>query len=374
MGVAEDIRKLAASVPQRKRYVRTEEATKNSLVMPFISALGYDIHDPQEVIPEFNVDVEVKQEAVDYAILKDGKSIILVECKRASDSLNNKKHLSQLIGYYNVTEARFGILTNGVEYRFYTDLSKTNLMDRSPFLTINMLALTDEHVSDICLFAKAAFDERAIWKLVYKREVEEKALKAISKNIAREFASPSRDLVRIFARGVLGKGYQKPSEWERVTNLTKGAIDQFVGRNVPLKVENDVSPPTKKTPTDVVPDYSKYQNWEQLRANPEHHNLYETLRRYVDSLGREVQINPTKYYISFRRKRAAIYFQYRPGKSLMYLFVNADLERISLQEGFTRKLLKSMHYPPCNIEITIRNHDDLRRAMPLIKRSYDEAG
>ena len=61
--------------------------------------------------------------------------------------------------------------------------------------------------------------------------------------------------------------------------MVKRALDQFAGRIVPVKVENDVPPPIDKPPTDEVLDYSKYQNWEQLSANPEHHNLYETLSK-----------------------------------------------------------------------------------------------
>ena len=216
MGVAEDIRELAASVPQRKRYLRSEEATKNSLVMPFISALGYDIHHPQEVIPEFTADAGVKQhEKVDYAIMKDGRPSILVECKSATVTLG-REHLSQLLRYYAVTDARFGILTNGVEYRFYTDLRKRNVMDESPFLVVNMLDLKEGQVEEICRFAKYRFDAQAIWDLVNNRKREQRDLQTISDNIAREFANPSSDLVRLLAKGVLGKGVQKWAEKERV--------------------------------------------------------------------------------------------------------------------------------------------------------------
>lgn len=48
--------------------------------MPFISALGYDVFNPTEVIPEFTADVGTKKgEKVDYAIKKDDKIIILIE-------------------------------------------------------------------------------------------------------------------------------------------------------------------------------------------------------------------------------------------------------------------------------------------------------
>ncbi|MDE0609515.1 MAG: type I restriction enzyme HsdR N-terminal domain-containing protein [Anaerolineaceae bacterium] len=230
MSVESAIRAIAASIEEKRPFIRGEESTKDALIRPMIRALGYDTSNPAEVTAEFVADVGVKQhEAVDYAILKNGEPIILVECKRASASLNNKKHLSQLIRYYNATDARFGILTNGIEHRFYTDLRKRNVMDEKPFLVVNMLELSDDMVVEVCRFAKSEFDAQAIWDLVNTREKEQKELQIIRDNISREFTSPSRDLVRIFARGVLGKGYQKPSEWERVIELTKRALDQHTG-------------------------------------------------------------------------------------------------------------------------------------------------
>ena len=202
--------------------MRTEEATKNAFVMPFISALGYDIHDPLEVIPEFTADAGVRQqEKVDYAIMKDGRPSILVECKSANVSLG-KDHLSQLIRYYAVTDARYGILTNGVVYQFFTDLVKRNVMDEEPFLVVDMLDLSDDMLAEVARFARSEFDAQAIWDLVDRRQTEERELKIIGENIAREFANPSRDLVRILAKGVLRKGNQRRSEWERVTQSHKG--------------------------------------------------------------------------------------------------------------------------------------------------------
>ena len=375
MGVAESIRELAASVPQRKRHVRSEEATKNAFVMPFITALGYDIHDPTEVVPEFTADAGVKQsEKVDYAIMKDGRPSILVECKSAGVSLG-KEHLSQLIRYYAVTDARFGILTNGIEYQFFTDLRKPNVMDESPFMVVDMRELDDGALAEVSRFAKHTFDEQSIWDLVHTREVEQKDLQIITGNITREFATPSKEMVKLLAKGVLGKGYQSRSEWERVTRLTKRALDLHMSKTDPDK---DASSQTVTVPVptrpDDEPDYSKYQNWEQLKANPELYSLFVALREYARSLSNEVLVNPTKYYISFRRKRTVAYVKAQTGKKRLIVYVYAILERTPLRKGFTSELPEWSHYPPCNLEIIISNQDDLERAKPLLKRSYDESG
>jgi predicted type IV restriction endonuclease len=97
--------------------------------MPFISALGYDVFDPVEVIPEFTADVGIKKgEKVDYAIKQDGKIIMLFECKCCNGSLDDC-HASQLYRYFSVTEARIAVLTDGIIYRFYTDIEQPNKMD-----------------------------------------------------------------------------------------------------------------------------------------------------------------------------------------------------------------------------------------------------
>ncbi|MHC1631036.1 MAG: type I restriction endonuclease, partial [Methanotrichaceae archaeon] len=94
-----------------------------------INALEYNIFDPTEVVPEFTADVGTKKgEKVDYAILMDGKPIILFECKCSGTDLDSV-YSSQLYRYFSVTEARFAVLTNGIIYRFYSDLDKPNKMD-----------------------------------------------------------------------------------------------------------------------------------------------------------------------------------------------------------------------------------------------------
>jgi hypothetical protein len=108
------IRELAARVPKQLEHIQTEEATKNALVMRFIAALGYNVFDPTEVTPELNADVGIKKgEKVDYAILRDRKPIILIECKHHAADIG-KVPASQLYRYFSVTEARFGLLTNGL--------------------------------------------------------------------------------------------------------------------------------------------------------------------------------------------------------------------------------------------------------------------
>lgn len=104
MDFKDQLKQIADKINKLKDSSKTEEATKNAFVMPFISALGYDVFNPQEVIPEYTADIGIKVgEKVDYAILKDDLPIILIECKHWKDALNI--HDTQLLRYFNVTKA-----------------------------------------------------------------------------------------------------------------------------------------------------------------------------------------------------------------------------------------------------------------------------
>ena len=134
MDFADQITALASRIHKQLDHIQTEEATKNALILPFINALGYNVFDPTEVVPEFTADVGIKKgEKVDYAIKLDGKVIMLFECKQVGAALS-RAHASQLFRYFTVTEARVGVLTNGVTYLFFSDLEEPNKMDERPFL------------------------------------------------------------------------------------------------------------------------------------------------------------------------------------------------------------------------------------------------
>ena len=145
MDVTEAMKALAQRIPKQLDHVQTEEATKNALVMPFISALGYNVFDPTEVVPEFTADVGMKRgEKVDYAIMIDGGPAMLFECKAANVNLA-EAHANQLYRYFSVTSARIGVLTNGVVYQFFSDLDAPNKMDAKPFMEVDFLSV-DENV------------------------------------------------------------------------------------------------------------------------------------------------------------------------------------------------------------------------------------
>lgn len=152
-----DIKLVGKRVAELSENITNEEQTKNAFIMPFFQALGYDIFNPLEFVPEFTADVGIKKgEKVDYAIILDGVPQILIECKSITENLT--KHDSQLFRYFGTTKSKFGILTNGREYKFFTDLDEPNRMDTTPFLTFDITEIKENQFIEIIKFHKENFD------------------------------------------------------------------------------------------------------------------------------------------------------------------------------------------------------------------------
>ncbi len=193
MDLTERLRNLGTRAIDLVGHIETEEATKTALVLPFLQELGYDVFNPAEVVPEFTADVGIKRgEKVDYAICVDGEPIFLIECKPHGARLDN--YSSQLYRYFSVTNARVAILTDGLEYRFYSDLIEPNKLDAEPFLTLNITNLKREALDQIGQLSKATFDIDSI--LASAEDL--RYVSQIRARFAKELEQPSDELVRVF--------------------------------------------------------------------------------------------------------------------------------------------------------------------------------
>lgn len=212
MDFKDQIKQLSDRVNKMKDKILTEEATKNAFVMPFINCLGYDVFNPLEVVPEFIADIGIKKgEKVDYAILKDGAPIILVECKHWSADLD--PHNSQLFRYFHTTTAKFGILTNGIFFRFYTDLVEPNKMDEKPFFEFRIDDMKEVQIEKLKEFHKSYFSLDSI----INTASELKFMSELRTMIIKEISEPADEFTRYFAKAVY------PS------NVTPKVLDQFRG-------------------------------------------------------------------------------------------------------------------------------------------------
>ncbi len=222
MDFKDTIKQLAERIDKLKENIQTEEATKNAFIMPFINALGYDVFNPLEVIPEMNCDIGSKKgEKIDYAIIKDGEPIILIECKHWKQNLN--LHDNQLLRYFTVSNAKFGILTNGIIYRFYTDLKEKNKMDEKPFLEVDLTNIKDNQIDELKKFHKSYFDVDNI----VNSASELKYMGELKNIIKDEFSAPSHEFVRLLASRVYD-GVLRQAVIDQFAQLVKRTISAHI--------------------------------------------------------------------------------------------------------------------------------------------------
>ncbi len=219
---------ISKRMRSRLDKISTEEATKNALVMPFINhVLGYNVFDPSEVVPEYTADVGTKKgEKVDYALIQDDEPVMLFECKKYQSNLDDEP-ASQLYRYFSVSQARFGVLTDGIIYRFYADLDELNKMDPKPFFEINMLEFTDAEVEGLRRFTKPFFNLEQILStakdLKYTREIK--------RILTSEWSEPSEEFVRYLA-GQVYVGPRTKAIIEQFSRVTKKALGQFLNERI----------------------------------------------------------------------------------------------------------------------------------------------
>jgi hypothetical protein len=238
MDFKDQILQLSDRIKKQKDSISTEEATKNAFIMPLIASLGYDVFNPFEVVPEMDCDlIKKKGEKIDYAIMKDKNPIFLIECKHCKQDLN--LHDTQLQKYFVASKSRFGVLTNGIEYRFYTDLEKVNIMDERPFLVVNMLDLSDADIEQLKKFHKSYYNENNVLstanELKYTTEIKE--------IFNKEIQSPTSDFVRFFAKQIYTTGQITQKVVEMFTPLVKKSmsmvINDIIAERLNTAMKND---------------------------------------------------------------------------------------------------------------------------------------
>lgn len=260
MDFKDQIKQLGDRVAKMKDKIQTEEATKNAFIMPFIQCLGYDIFNPMEVVPEFVADIGIKKgEKVDYAIFKEDAPIILIECKHWSADLD--PHNSQLFRYFHTTSAKFGILTNGIVYRFYTDLLVPNKMDDRPFFEFRIDDIREAHIEKLKEFHKSYFNLESI----INSASELKYMSELRTLIVKEISEPGDEFTRYFAKAVY-PSLVMPKVLEQFRGLIKRSFHQYINDAINERLKSALATDEQKSEeiakeelTANAPDENKVQ-------------------------------------------------------------------------------------------------------------------
>ena len=118
---------------------------------------------------------------------------MIVECKAMGADLR-QLHASQLFRYFTVTSARIAILTNGVDFWFYSDLEEPNKMDERPFLVLDLRQLREDRAAQLKKLTKDDFDLPSILEVAS----DLKYMGEIRQVLERQFSTPDDEFVKFF--------------------------------------------------------------------------------------------------------------------------------------------------------------------------------
>ncbi|HWD13340.1 type I restriction enzyme HsdR N-terminal domain-containing protein [Pseudochrobactrum sp. sp1633] len=318
--IEENIRVLSDRVKTQSNSLLTEEAAKTAVILPFLRALGYDVFNPEEVIPEFTADaVGKKGEKVDYVIKFDGDIRILIECKPITTKLE-KTHLAQLYRYFSVTTAKFAILTNGRFFHFHTDLDEPNKLDAKPFLTFDITDLQSSAISELKKFEKNNFNIENILATAERL----KYTSGIKVAINQLLESPSEDFVRIVCAGVY-EGRLTATAKEMLTGVTKSAFQEVIKDNVQNRLSTALAATEQSAPTEnLIPAVQE----DDIVTTDEEVEGYMLIKSIVRDI-----IRPNRIFIRDAKSYCAILVDDNNRKPLARMHFNRTTKYIGLFNG-----------------------------------------
>ena len=279
---------LSERLQNHSETIATEEAAKTSVVLPFLQALGYDVFNPSEIVPEFTADtVGKKGEKVDYAIKLDSEIKVLIECKGLKTNLE-KKHLSQLYRYFSVTKAKFAILTNGRIFEFYSDLEEPNKLDSKPFFSFDLQDQRASSLSELRKFQKSIFDESKILATAERL----KYTSAIKQFLSGQMEQPGDALVKLVASEVY-EGRVTSHVREMVLEATKVAFRDLIRDAVQARLSSAL-----ESSSDQESREEEFPNDEEIETTQEEIEGMLTIRSIVRDIvdAHRVDLRDAKSY------------------------------------------------------------------------------
>ena len=263
MDFSEVIAALADRAQKVKPGLNSEEATKMALVIPFIQTLGYDTSNPLEVVPEFIADIAGKKgEKVDYAIMHDGKPIMIIECKAYGINLNSINR-DQLHRYFLTLDSYIGILTDGIRYLFFSNSDDGKRMDEKPFMEFNLDKIDVTLLPELRKLCKGKFDLQNTLDTVSELKFNRQVKIALAGNLE----SPDMDFIDylLYKAGI--RGLRQRTKEERYVAYAKRAFNEFIAEQVDDRLKIALAATSKKgeesqtSPTVAVtePEFTEYE-------------------------------------------------------------------------------------------------------------------
>ncbi len=143
MSFQQEFPKFAKQVASIANYVKNRETVKQSVVVPLMRLLGWDVYNPAEFLPAFTPEIPgIEPASIDFAVLYEGKPVLLLQTFYKSDEV--VESFESLALAFAATEAAAAILTDGTRWRFFADTETPRKLDEKPFYEIFDIKLIDD--------------------------------------------------------------------------------------------------------------------------------------------------------------------------------------------------------------------------------------
>lgn len=197
-----------------------EAQTRFVLIEPILEILGYSRID--DMATEINAGWGQKNDKADIGLIvkKNKLPEIIVECKKFGKKLTDIE-ASQLNNYFvNTKNSKLGILTNGIEWRFYAPNESTKEMKlfQTPFVILDFSELSEELIE----FLSKIHNNNIDLKELYDEAQEFFFLQGFADALAGELSDPSDDLIKAIFNRMEGK---------RMTDTVKEKIKKLINSN-----------------------------------------------------------------------------------------------------------------------------------------------
>lgn len=245
----------------------------------------------------------------------------MLECKTIGAGLE-ANYAGQLYRYFSVTDARFGVLTDGIRYLFFSDIDKENKMDDRPFFEFNLLQFGESQVEELKKFAKTSFNLETIISTASNLKYH----KELVTEIRAEFESPSEEMVRLLAGRVHSGRYTQQVK-EQFTGLVQKAMRDFVRDQVNDRLKTALE--TDKHEFSPTGDAAAEPFDEQLIEDSGIETTSDELdaHRIIQAIGAEL-IDPERITMRDAKSYCAILFDDNNRRPICRLFFSKNKMRI----------------------------------------------
>lgn len=305
MEINKDINELASKVPTIKTQVQSEEGSKTALVLPLLQILGYDIFNPKQVMPELIADIGTKKgERVDYALMSAGHPKLILECKKIEDKLE-KVSVSQLFRYFTALKVKFAVLTNGIQYLFYSDIETPNIMDSKPFFRFSLEAYTPADLEFLYRFRKGCL----VGQMRNLRKVcKKKKLRSIVCAEIGSLLDTSKEFVTNIKEGLAGSNLSSVSRKEL----------ESICRELTLQ--------------ECIKKIRKHRSMDILKPR---------LEEFLQDILTKAQISK----VAIRQTNSSLYVETVEGEVVLRVFtLGLDLKLLCGTESVSLRVIEDLHY------------------------------